>query len=87
MSTITTSAGKETTTDQKVSGNESQSPAVKHLINQAMRFLRPDRPTEQKKVEGNVLDVSLDALCNEQSSSSAQEASPSAHHEQRVATQ
>ncbi len=48
MNTTVMSAGKEATTVLTVLGNESQSPAVQYLIGQAMRFLRPDRPAEQK---------------------------------------
>ncbi len=65
MSTTVMSAGKETTTVLKVLGNESQTPAVKHLTSQAMRFLRPDRPAEQKMGEEDMLDISLDALRKE----------------------
>jgi hypothetical protein len=48
MSTTVMSADKETATVLTVLGNESQTPAVQYLIGQAMRFLRPDRPAEQK---------------------------------------
>ena len=52
-----------------------------------MRFLRPDRPAEQKMGEESVSDVSLDAPCKETALSSVQEGLPIAQQEQRAMTQ
>ncbi len=48
LDTSLSAKGKETATAVPVLGKYPQSPAVRHLIGQAMKFLRPDRPAERK---------------------------------------
>ncbi len=51
LDTSLSAKGTESAPALPVSGEEPQSPAVKHLIAQAMRFLKPDRPAEQKTTD------------------------------------
>jgi hypothetical protein len=87
LDTTLAERGEKAATVMKSSGKEPQSPAVKHLIKQAMRFLHPDRPAEHKKGEEAVLDVPLEAPGKATTLSSVQEGLPIAPQEQRVTTQ
>ncbi len=87
LDTSLSAKGKETATALTALGEEPQSPAVKYLIGQAMRFLRPDRPAEQKT------DDSVKPVHDDKKEGSNDEvdnvkvAPSSAQPEQRAATQ
>jgi hypothetical protein len=87
LDTSLSAQGKETATVLTVLGKDSQTPAVQYLIGQAMRFLRPDRPSEQKT------DDSVKPVHEEKKDESNVEvdnvevASSSAQQEQRATTQ